>query len=92
MNMPNDCDCCPKSEGLLRYEAETERLRALTDFVSRFAPAVGEAKQPNRGADTEMPPDVVHARNAALRQAFEAINILSCHSQSELCCGPLNQD
>lgn len=70
----------PRSPELLAYEAETDRLRALIDFVGTFTPAIGardEAPELGRAEapvyDDATPIRVRKAREIALAKAFRSI-------------------
>ena len=53
------------------------RIGALTEFVSRVGPVVGERRDGTCRADDDVSPSVVIARDDALIQAYEAIGRLS---------------
>jgi hypothetical protein len=56
-----------------------ERIKALTEFVARLAPAIGERRDGHGThlADDDARPAVVVARDDALVTAFEAIERLA---------------
>jgi hypothetical protein len=55
-----------------------DRMRALTDFLARFASGVGEYRDgTHRADDDNTNPAVIVARDDAMLAAFEAIERLS---------------
>jgi hypothetical protein len=59
------------------YAAGSERLKALAEFVARFAPAIGEIRSYGDAVDVDVDPSIVEARDAAVLAAFKGIETIS---------------
>ena len=60
-------------DGLQAHRAESDRLGRLTEFLSKFAPAVGQSTQTGRPADGECL-TVARSRDLAIADGFDAVS------------------
>ena len=74
---PDDRSGQPECTEVIDADVVANRIGALTEFVSRVGPVVGERRDGTCRADDDVSPSVVIARDDALIQAYEAIGRLS---------------
>jgi hypothetical protein len=66
-------------EAVQGHKAESDRLGRLTEFLTAFAPAIGESRQP--GQDADAPNRGVRvSRDKAIIAAFKAVERLAVES------------
>lgn len=67
-----------KPLALLGYEAETARLKALTEFLVAFVPSLTERAEPGtEEVGDDLAPEVRTTRDRAIVEAFLAVELIA---------------